>query len=108
MRNLLSLLFCLLLVSVNLHSQNKSGIIVGSGIGFESYSTNTNSKDFKIGIKNKISYNYDVQLGYRFRFESGNAPTSKYSLTLTRCLNYRLLKPQKNIQPAKVVTILLP
>ena len=101
MRNLLSLLFCLLSVSVNLHSQNKSGIIVGSGIGFESYSTNTNSKDFKIGIKNKISYNYDVQLGYRFRFEAGNAPTSKIFFDVDPLLKLQAFKTTKEYPTGK-------
>ena len=45
-----------------------------------------------------------IDMGYVYQ----DKETLKYSLTLTRCLNYRLLKPQKNIQPAKVVTILLP
>lgn len=57
-------------VSITCMAQSQSGLLLGAGIGFESLSPNTSNSEYKKGTQFDCSYNYNVQLGYRFRFQN--------------------------------------
>lgn len=83
------MLFSLLTIST-CFSQNQSGIIFGGGLGFETIAQNSQHKDMKNGELFDSSYNYNFQLGYRFRF--GDFPNAKLFFDIDPLIKLQTLK----------------
>ena len=50
-------------------AQVRHGLLFGAGIGFENLKMDTKSADYLNGIRWNDEYDYNLHLGYRFRFE---------------------------------------
>lgn len=71
MNRFFKVLVLLLVAAAPCFAQSQSGILVGAGLGFESLSRNLNHPDYIVDrVQFHSNYKYNVQLGYRFRFES--------------------------------------
>lgn len=71
MKKIISLIAILSSVlTTGAYSQNKSGLLFGAGVGFESTALDPNSKYIAHKIYSYFNYKYNGYLGYRFRFET--------------------------------------
>lgn len=96
MKKIIMLLVCTLLSIANNYAQNKSGLLIGGGIGFENTSLNPHSNNFIKGIKSEHYNNFNAQIGYRFRLETGNE--NKLFFDIDPMLKAQFLKT-KDVNP---------
>ena len=95
-KKFICLLYALVL-SVNLSAQTKSGLLAGVGMGFEKLSMDEMNADYEKGVRFDDIYNYNLHLGYRFRFE----PSRKLFFDIDPLMKLQALKSWDYYPPIK-------
>lgn len=99
MKKCISLLF--LLISLNASAQLRTGLLVGGGLGFERNVSSyvLDEEETQSLVRYSSDYQFDFQLGYRFRFESQKNKRLFYDVDIL--LNAKVFKDVKHYYSAK-------
>lgn len=99
------LLFLFLLVTMSSYAQLRTGLLIGSGLGFDR-NVAPNMKNPSIigevakGATFYENYKYNLQLGYRFRFE--NRKHAKWFYDIDPLINVKLFKSKEVVDGGRI------
>lgn len=99
------LLLFFLLISMSSYAQLRTGLLIGAGVGFDrNVSPNMNNSSIADrvakGSKFYEDYKFNMQLGYRFRFE--NRIHTKWFYDIDPLINVKLFKSKEVVEGGRV------